>query len=471
MPVQESVTPQQKPVDAVVQVVVSKDGLDAAVEIEPPRAGGAEATAESIRAALAAAGVTYGIDEKALKALIAYPQYKTSVVVAKGTPSVSGVDGSVAFLFDRDREIRPRERSDGTVDYRDLGLVRNVKKEQALAKITPPTQGQNGMTVQGKTLPPVQGKTAVSPQGRNTELSGDGTELLALIDGHVALSGSRVDVTDTFSVPKDVDTSTGNVVSVANVTVCGGVSEGFLVKAAGNVDVGGAVEAGDVHAGGDLKIHGGVVGRGHSKIECGGDFSTSFLENCEVTAGGVVRADAVLNSVVQCGRLVLGGRARLMGGRVLARDGVEAGQLGSPALLSTEISVGASPQIFTRHTSLKAELEQLNGNIQKLRQIVALLEVYEKAGTLPAQKMRLLLNSRLSLRASVEKYEQGQKEFAALAKQLENAGKGTVVCHGTVYRGAKITIGFAALDVNQDMPATVFSFADGKIVAAPSTSY
>lgn len=471
MSMQEPAAPQQKPVDAAVRVIVSKDGMSAAVELEPPRFGGAAATGEAIAAALAASGVTHGLDEKALVLLRVCPQYDSPVFVAKGTPPVSGVDGSVSFLFDTSRETKPRERSDGTVDYRDLGLVQNVKKGQALAKITPPSQGRKGVTVRGKPILPVQGKTAPSPEGRNTRLSEDGAELLALIDGHVELAGSRVNVTDTFSVPHDVDTSTGNIVSVANVTVCGSVREGFAVKAGGNVEVGGAVEAGSVSAEGAVGIHGGVVGRGRAQIACGGDFSTSFLENCEVTAGGLVRAESVLNSVVKCGRLELAGRAMLMGGRVMARDGVAARQLGSPAMLPTEISVGIDPAVLTRHAALKAELEQLTGNIEKLRQIVGLLGEHEKAGTLPPPKLRLLLNSRLSLRAMLEKYGKGRQEFALLAKELENVGKGTVVCRGPVCRGVKITIGFASLTVERDMPATVFSFAEGKIVTAPAAAF
>ncbi len=465
---------QVKPVNAVVRVAVAAGGLEATVYIEPPKGGGADATAYEINKALAAAGVAHGIDRNALETLCANPkpQYAKNIRIASGKPSIPGENGSIAYLFNVKTEAKPKERDDGSVDYRDLGLVQNARRGQILARITPATPGTPGISVLGKPIPPVPGRPVYSPAGRNTQLSDDGTQLLSLVDGHINFAGSRVNVTDTYSVPQDVDTSTGNVVSVANVSVCGSVREGFLVRAEGSVDIGGSVEAGSVHAGRDVAVHGGVVGRGMARIECGGNFTTSFLENCTVKAGGNINSGYILNSNVECAKLTLTGlRARLMGGRVLAREGVEAQQLGSPAMLRTELVVGMDPGAVTRRDALKAELEKLEQNVGKLNQIVGLLEQYEKAGALAPDKARLLLSSRLSLRGSVEKLEKDRQELDALNKALEQTGRGMIVCRGPIYRGVKITVGFASMEVDHDMPASSFSLADGKLLIKPVSLY
>lgn len=463
-----------KPVDAVVRVAVAAGGLEATIYIEPPKDGGADATADGIGRALSAAGVTYGIDRNVLEAVCARPKsnYGQNIRIASGKPPIPGENGSIAYLFQIKTEAKPKERDDGSVDYRDLGLVQNAKRGQILARVTLATPGTPGMSVLGKPIPPVPGKPVYSPAGRNTQLSDDGTQLFSLVDGHINFSGSRVNVTDTYSVPQDVDTSTGNVVSVANVSVCGSVREGFLVRAEGSVDIGGSVEAGSVHAGRDVTVHGGVVGRGMAKIECGGNFTTSFLENCVVKAGGNISAGYILNSNVECAKLTLTGlRARLMGGRVLAREGVEAQQLGSPAMLRTELVVGMDPGAVTRRDTLKAELEKLEENVGKLKQIVELLGQYEKAGSLTPDKVRLLLSSRLSLRSSLERMDKGREELEALDRSLMESGRGMVVCRGPVYRGVKITVGFASVEIDHDMPASSFSLADGKILIKPVSLY
>lgn len=462
-----------KPVAAAVRVSVSSDLMQAGMIIDPPKYQGADATAQMIDDALKNAKVTYGIDVQLLQKIKANPQHSRDYTIARGVAPLNGTDGSIKYLFNTNTESHPKVREDGTVDYRDLGIVVNVKNGQVLADIKLPTKGVEGMSVTGKKLPPTPGKAVASPVGRNTALSDDGTKLFATIDGHVTLNGTRINVVDTFIVSGDVDTSTGNIKSVSNVSIIGNVLEGFTIDAAGNVDIGGNVEGGSVKAGGTVTVHRGIVGMGHSKIECKGDLKSTFLENCDVTCGGSVKTESIMNSNVKCaGKLeLIGTRAKIMGGRFVVGDDVIANSIGSPSNLYTELILGADPSIMTRYALLAKEKVQLAEQIEKLKQIIDLLGKYQQAGKLPASKRQMLQNSQISLDASTAKLNADVKEYDALSAQIENSGKGKVICHGTFYRGVKLTIGFASMKAENDITSSSFSLADGKIAITPTSSY
>lgn len=460
------------PVPASVKVVVSPDLMQARLTIEPPKYGGQDVSSQMIDDALREAKVTYGIDVPLLQKIKAHPAYSREYVIARGTEPKRGKDGSIKYLFEINKDSHPKVREDGTVDYRDLGLVVNVKYGQVLAEITLPTKGVDGMSVTGKVLPAAPGKAIPSPVGRNTALSEDGTKLFSTIDGHVSMNGNRINVVDTFIVSGNVDTSTGNIKSVCNVSVIGNVTEGFSIEAAGNVEIGGNVEGGSIKAGGNVTISRGVVGMSRSKIECKGDLKSTFLENCEINAGGSVKTQSIMNCNIKCGgRLEVTGRGKIMGGRFVVGENVIANQIGSPSNIHTELILGADPSVMTRYSALHTEIEQLKSQIEKLKQIIDLLNKYKQAGKLPSSKEQMLRSSQVSLEASTEKLNALTEEYKTLGAQIENSGNGKVICHDTLYRGVKLTIGFASMKAENDIVSSSFSLVDGKIVVTPTLPY
>ncbi len=461
------------PVDAEAKITISSDFMEAKIYIEPPKNQGKPVTGTSIDNALREAGINFGVDMQFLQKFKNEPVYSREYVVARGVAPVGGIDGKIKYDFAVKLDAHPKLREDGTVDYRDLGIVSNVRKGQVLAEITLPTKGSDGMTVKGQKMNPSPGRQVNYPAGRNTELIENGTKLISTIDGHVGLDGARINVVDTFIVPNDVDNSTGSIKSVCNVSVCGSLLEGFAIEAAGNVDIGGAIEGGSVKATGNVIVHGGVVGRGISKIECKGDFTSTFLENCEANAGGSLKAESIMNSNVKCGgKLELNGmRAKLMGGRCVIGQDLIANSIGSPAFLRTELVLGIDPAVMTRYAILSAETKQLRESIEKLNQIVTLLNKYEQAGNLPESKKRMLINSLTSIKTSQEKLKSDTEEYNSLSGLIENSGKGKVICRGTMFRGVKLTIGFATIEVDSDIISSSFALVDGKIAITSVSPY
>ena len=164
-------------VDASVKVVVSDNHLEANMCVFSPQFSGKDITVEAMRQALKDEHVVYGIDEELLEEIAANKLYDKIFTVASGYAAVDGENGRVNNLFDTDKKLVPRKLEDGSVDYRDLGLIVNVRVNDLICEIVPETQGEEGMNVYGQVIAPRPGRPPLVPQGSNTVLSADGRKV------------------------------------------------------------------------------------------------------------------------------------------------------------------------------------------------------------------------------------------------------------------------------------------------------
>ena len=65
---------------------------------------------------------------------------------------MNGVDGTIEYYFKKESTFKPIEDENGNVDYKNLGLVRNIYHGTPIAKITPPTEGTPGTDIMGKSV-------------------------------------------------------------------------------------------------------------------------------------------------------------------------------------------------------------------------------------------------------------------------------------------------------------------------------
>ncbi len=155
--------------------------------------------------------IIYGIDTDFIHNIIKNEQFDESIDVAFGIPSEDGKDGYVKLLFLTKRNLAPKEDEKGNVDFKEIQLIQNVKKDDRLAETIPPVPGKEGKTVFNETVLPEVGKAAKLPAGPNTNVSPDNPNILvSSIDGNVILKGGSVSVDSVCIVPTSVDFQTGN---------------------------------------------------------------------------------------------------------------------------------------------------------------------------------------------------------------------------------------------------------------------
>ncbi|MCL2099361.1 MAG: FapA family protein [Oscillospiraceae bacterium] len=334
------------PKNAEALISISANRLEALIRITPPENGGADLSYAALKILLAKNRIIFGLDDAVIKSLSEYPVYGKDMPVARGIPSIPGTDAELIYHIETNRQIKPKEKEDGSVDFKDLGTIQNISKDYLLCEKTAATPGKNGTDVTGTVIKAVPGKDLALPGGKNTVLSEDKLKLYSAVDGHAAFTGGKINILDTFIVKGSISVETGNIDFSGNILVCGDVAQGYSLRATGDITVEGVVEAAQVTAGGNLVIRGGFLGGESGALYAGQNAVCRFIEGGQITAIGDVETTYIMNAKVNCGGKVnLIGKGLIRGGSISARKSVTAAYLGSPraALAATVIEVGGNP--------------------------------------------------------------------------------------------------------------------------------
>ena len=422
--------------------------------------------------------ITYGIREKAVREYCEQKKYFTELICAQGLPPVDGEDGTLEFLFKIKQDIIPQQRDDGTVDYRDLGLVQNVKKGEPLCRITPPKQGSDGIDVFGRTIHFKEGRIPRFPTGRNIAASEDGLTLVALIDGCIEYKSMVLNILDSYIVRGNVDGASGNIDTVGSVTVLGDVLEGFSVKAGGSITVRGMVEGARLQADGNISIAKGMNGMGKGRLVCAGDVTAKFFENCMIECEGNVYSDVLMNCIVKAGNAVIlrGKNGLLLGGRCTAGRRIYANYIGNSNNLRTEAIID-SPALnkLLRRETLEASGEDVRKELGDLQNSRALLQ--SQVDTL--KNLLTIGHAHEKVERLIEENVRKQKaidiQIAALQEKIsleaetpeDNPVDFNITGMRIIYSGVKISIGAYAMPLKQDYSSTKFYLGKDQIDSGP----
>jgi uncharacterized protein len=442
----------KSPVDASMDIIISDDEQAAYLGIRPPENGGQDLTDAAMIAELSKRHVTNGIKTDAVSLLAEKPVYNIMTLVAQGTLPVQGTEASLAFHLSLDREIKPKEREDGTVDYRNLGLIESVIVGQPLCTLTPAVKGIPGKTVTGKIILPEPVRNFGLPIGKNTKMSEDRLVLQAAINGCVEYQNGKVHVYNIFTVNGDVCLNTGNVDFDGSVVVNGDVEAGFTVKAAGNINIVGNVEGAVLEAGGDIRIIAGLVGQNRGRAICGGNFKALFVENAEIVAKGDVTADVFMLSQVRCGgSLVADGRkGAIIGGSFIVGKDVKALMVGTQSGIATTFELGVDPTINERIKYVNDRSKALNLEMVKLNQIIQLLNPLKTAGKLTQDKVEMLDKAILTQQNDAAELNDLKAEHESLMSRTKQSCS-QFTCKRELYLGTKITISQVSYVVPSDV--------------------
>ncbi len=397
--------------DAQVDVFITLDQLTAWVIAYPPLGKGKELNKEILSKALEEREVSFGLQQEVLDHLPASKKrYFRLVLVALGNRAVDGTDGYVEDLFSREVKKTASVDEFGRVDYTSLDLIQNINKGDTICKIFPPTQGVAGRTVQDKEITARDGRQAVVPRGRNTEISSDGTRLIASQTGHVEFSARTFQVKAVFYVNGNVDFSTGNVNFWGDVHVRGDVCSGFIVRATGTITVDGVVKSSTIEAGCDLVVARGIQGNDQAVIRAHRGVYAKYLEHCSVYTRELLQADSLLNcDVYSDGSVeVTSGRGTIVGGTVRAAHAVKAKIIGSKSGAATVVAMGGRPYEVFEYRDLKKELKNLEDELEKLN-----LQPDSRAKALQITKVKMKIIT------SKNKLKQFGKELEMLAEEFQ----------------------------------------------------
>ncbi|MDL2294125.1 FapA family protein [Ruminococcaceae bacterium OttesenSCG-928-D13] len=451
-------------IDALPHLFFFDNDMRAEMRVDAPVGEGRDVTIEDLKDLMMRKNVTAGVDTAALERLAA-PLYGEQLVIATGQIPVNGVDGTCTELFPREVEKQMAERADGSVDYRELNLVRDIKAGTVLCDITLPTDGVPGFTVRGEKLKVTDGVKAVIPAGDNTKLSEDGLRLEATTQGNLVFRDGRFSV-DTVIRVNNVDFDTGNISFSGDVQINGDVMDGFEVMAGGNVTLRGQAGAVKISAGQDLIVEKGMNGQGKALLEAGRNFKAGFIENCSLVVGEKLQAQSLINCQVECeGDVeVSSGKGIICGGKITTMGSVKAKQVGNDNNLLTVIVLGMAPRMIAERKRLGDQLEDVKRHLEELKKNVDYVERLVKDGRpVPPDRIQMLKRAQIQMPMTEKKREQLEENLNELeAKMMDTSG--STLTASTIHPPTKISIGVLSTNVIETRQSVrVYKSQEGEI--------
>jgi len=457
--------------DSTFSVRISENKLEATIKVAAPSAEGEYATVYAAKKSLEAAGVKFGIDERVLTEIFSDQLFDREIVVARGTPSIDGKDAQIKYFFDINTKPKPKEDEKGNVDYKDINILQNVKKNQPLAELIPPEPGKEGMAVTGEKILPAVGKMRKLPSGVNTEITPDNPNILiASTNGHVYLKGgSLIQVDPVFVVSGHIDYKTGNIDYIGALTIRGNVKSGFSVKTKSDLEILGVVEDANITAGGNVLIKNGFLGKGDGLITAEGNVILKFCENQKITAkGDIIVGEAVLNSVLKTDSRVevTGKKGVIVGGMVFAKKGVSIKELGNYQENKTEVIVGIDEELMKKTEEIEVEFQKNEENIESIKKaIYRLLKKKMKNKHLPDEQAKLLVKLQKLQEILPAQRQQTEKQREEIEEELKKYEHVSVTVAAKVYPGVRIRIQKYNKIITKEMNGATFKVKNGEIQA------
>lgn len=372
--------------DKYIDASVADNQMEASLSLKVPE-GIEEISVNDVLYKLLEVGVEKGVDEQMITRLVKSRQPVHKAVVARGKQRQDGRDAEIKMSIDMDETPKPLIMDDGSVDFKNINLIKIVDKDQLLAVKLPATPGEAGFTVTGRILEPRPGQDITLPRGKNTYLSEDGLQLYSSLIGNVYFSDGMMHVENVYVVKGNVDFSTGNISYPGDVVINGDVKADFSVHTEGNIIVRGTVEAAEiVSTGGNIDVKKGIIGtqkEKKAKIVAEGMLKALFIQEAVISAGTDVEVGSyILNSSVHAENEVraLRDRGMIAGSNVFSGSCVRAKNIGSMSDTKTSIKVGriVKDEVNVKFQHLEDELKVLEEEDKLLRKRLDFLDLLKK---------------------------------------------------------------------------------------------
>lgn len=452
-------TEEVYPENEYMKITINKSRTKATVRFYPPSSKGKLITRSEIMSDLEHFGVKHGIIERNLDVYLKARQFCTDFVIAKATPPVQGKDAVITYHFDVNKVSKPTIKEDGTVDFHHVDNMNHIEAGDLLATLEPAELGKPGIDVSGSPIKQAKVAVKVLKHGRNIHLEENDTKMYSEVSGHVQLTDDKVFVSNTYEVPADVSTSTGDIEYDGNVHVKGNVITGFKIEAKGDIIVDGVVEGATLIAGGQIVLRRGIQGMNRGVLQAEGDIVTRFIENSEVKSGGNISTDAIMHSTVYAKGNVesTGKRGLIIGGSVSAEGNISLKEAGGTMGTKTLLEICMDPALVEEYQSLEKQIAGMTEEIEKYNRTLGVYASKVKKGEkLPEDKMKQYQIAKKSVELFRENIENAEQRSQELRAEMDARSQGRIRVSDIAYPGVKILITGTNLVIRSEVRRTQF---------------
>jgi uncharacterized protein (DUF342 family) len=474
--------------DAHCDLVVSEDKMKARLSLTP-NFGGKEVTLNDVKNLLAENKIVWGlVADEQIEEMLQKGRF-ADFAVATGIQPIPGIDARFENLMPVATERKPLVNEDGDVDYRELGDIVMVHKDDVLMQRIPAIPGKKGRNVLGMIIEPTGGvDTPFSSDKKGVHLNpSDPNQLLSDMTGQPVPIPNGMIVSPVLTV-KQVDLASGNIRFDGSVVVLGNVDEGMKIYALEDITIDGSVTDSKIECMGSITIKGGVTGnselvangnvtvlggvQGYNEISASevveekleakiitrGSVLVGFSENFSIEAGiDIVIEKYAMNNRLMAGNKIVTGaknsakKPSIMGGITWAMLLVKGTFLGSPSGGKTYIQVGSNPYIQRRVATIKSLLAPNEKEQKDIHKILAFIDSHPERGN-----TELLAKLHHTLSKLIIDADSFRAELEELSQKVTIIEDARVIADRGVYIGTEIRINNTFWKAQENRSKSVF---------------
>jgi uncharacterized protein (DUF342 family) len=383
-------------------------------------------------------------------------------------PPIPGADARLEYVVDPSLTFKPPEEG-GSVDFRNLNLIKPVKQGQLLARKAPATQAVHGIDLFGQPASAPDGVDMEISLGPNTEVvPSDPPTVIASVAGFLQMKDGKIQVNECFVVDGSVDFSTGNIAYDQSAVIRGDVGDGFTVNVGGALEVGGSVGEAKLVIGGDLLVKKGFVGSGHGLIAAKGNAILGFASNQIIRAHGAITLEKESFNCQLGSRKSITVYGTLVGGMAMAFGEIHCRVAGNEMGSKTEFEAGMDYVLHENKSLLEEKLKELTGHLGKVTQkLTRLREVYRTRKRFTAEEAKLMLELRDMQEKIQARLPELEKRRQGISEQIRQGYFREGICvkvDKKVNPGVVIKMGPEIFRVQEEMAGPkIFLFKEGRI--------
>ena len=381
---------------------------------------------------------------------------------------IAGENARIEFILDPNMKFKPPEEG-GNVDFRNLNLIKPVKKGQPLARRIPPTLGAPGIDLYAQPAPAPDGGDIELPLGLNTEPSPtDSNLVIASVSGFLQQKEGKLVVSECFVVDGSVDFSTGNIEYDQSAMIRGDIGDGFSVIVGGALEVGGGVGEAKLQVGGDVLIKKGFVGSGHGLITAKGGITMGFCSNQSIRAHGAIILEKESFNCQITSRKSIAVYGPLVGGMAMAFTEIACRVAGNDLGTKTEIEAGMDYILHENKLLLDEKLKELTAHLgkvtQKLTKFREAYRIRKRFSSAEAKMMLELRDMQEKIQARLPELEARKQSVIEQIKAGYEREGISVKVEKKVNPGVVIKVGPEVFRVQEEMSGPkLFLYKEGRI--------
>ncbi|GAA0767862.1 FapA family protein [Clostridium subterminale] len=214
-------------------------------------------TRDEILKELKAKNIVYGIDIKMIDDLGNMDKIE-NIIVARGKEPVEPIDDILEVYFDTNINKGFKSDQCGNVDFKSIGSITSVKKDDILAKRTVGKEGTIGINLFSQPIQPKKRKVKDMMVKTGCKFK-DKDTIVSTMEGKPQVKGCIFQVNNVHEVLSDVDITTGDINFIGDVIINADVKEGMKVKSGNTINIKGNAIRCSLWSEGDMQIIGSAI--------------------------------------------------------------------------------------------------------------------------------------------------------------------------------------------------------------------